>query len=65
MAVRNILIGDNNTEKLSDFGLARDITDTEVYFRTNQVINPCPIMYKVLLLRNGNFNSVILKKKFV
>ena len=37
MATRNILIGENNMAKISDFGLARDIKGIEEYAWKNHV----------------------------
>ena len=37
LAARNILIGEDNTAKVSDFGLARDIGGAEEYLRNNHV----------------------------
>ena len=36
MAARNILVGENQVCKISDFGLARDVNDG-IYMRTSQV----------------------------
>ncbi|CAB4029262.1 Fibroblast growth factor receptor 1 [Paramuricea clavata] len=37
LAARNILIGEDNTAKVSDFGLARNVSGAEEYIRNNQV----------------------------
>ena len=37
LATRNILIGENNVAKISDFGLARDIKEIEKYTWKNHV----------------------------
>ena len=37
LAARNVLIADNDTAKLSDFGLARDIKEGEEYVKSNRV----------------------------
>jgi endothelial-specific receptor tyrosine kinase len=37
LAARNILIGEDNMAKVSDFGLARDVGEDEEYIRNNQV----------------------------
>jgi serine/threonine protein kinase len=37
LAARNILIGGDNMAKVSDFGLARNISGAEEYIRNNQV----------------------------
>ena len=39
LAARNILIGADNTAKISDFGLARDIKEVEEYTQSNHVNN--------------------------
>ena len=36
MAARNILVGENQVCKISDFGLARDVNDG-IYVRSSQV----------------------------
>ena len=36
MAARNILVGENQVCKISDFGLALDVND-DIYVRTSQV----------------------------
>ena len=41
MATRNILIGEDNVARISDFGLARDAGGGEEYIRSNQVILHC------------------------
>ena len=38
LAARNILVGDNNTVKVADFGLARIIEDTEYTARQGQIM---------------------------
>ena len=42
LAARNVLIGENDTAKLGDFGLARDVKESEEYVRSNQVIKCYP-----------------------
>ena len=37
MAARNILVGENQVCKISDFGLARDVND-DIYVRSSQVV---------------------------
>jgi endothelial-specific receptor tyrosine kinase len=37
LAARNILLGEDNVAKVSDFGLARDAGNAEEYVRSNQV----------------------------
>ena len=37
MAARNILVGENQVCKISDFGLARDVRDG-IYMRASQVV---------------------------
>ena len=37
LAARNILIGEDNIAKVSDFGLARNVSGAEEYIRNNQV----------------------------
>ena len=37
LAARNILVGDDNTLKIADFGLARDVHQVDYYRKTTDV----------------------------
>ena len=37
LAARNILVGDDNTMKIADFGLARDVHQVDYYRKTTDV----------------------------
>ena len=37
LAARNILLAEDNTAKVADFGLARDVGGADEYIRNNQV----------------------------
>ena len=40
LAARNVLVHENFILKIADFGLARDITKTDVYFKTGSGVLP-------------------------
>ncbi|CAB4024252.1 tyrosine- kinase receptor Tie-1-like, partial [Paramuricea clavata] len=56
LAARNILIGEGNMAKVSDFGLARDISAAEEYIRNNQNLLPVKWMALENLL-HGRFTT--------
>ena len=41
LAARNILVGEDNTMKIADFGLARDIHQVDYYRKTTDVSVHC------------------------
>ncbi|CAB3992575.1 tyrosine- kinase receptor Tie-1-like [Paramuricea clavata] len=56
LAARNILIGEDNMAKVSDFGLARNISGAEEYIRNNQNLLPVKWMALENLL-HGRFTT--------
>ena len=40
MAARNVLVGEDYVMKIADFGLARDISKSELYVKTNSGVLP-------------------------
>ena len=38
MAARNVLVGDEDVCKITDFGMARDVWEEDIYVRTNEVL---------------------------
>ena len=38
MAARNVLVGDEDVCKITDFGMARDVWEEDIYVRTHEVL---------------------------
>ena len=59
MAARNILVGENQVCKISDFGLARDVNDG-IYMRTSQVAFSLKSFRAPIKGRNSNIYFFVL-----
>ena len=50
LAARNVLVGENETCKVTDFGMARDVQEQNIYERKTKV---CIVLETDLQYRNG------------
>ena len=57
LAARNVLVGENETCKVTDFGMARDVQEQNIYERKTKV---CIILETDLQSRNGTQSFAVI-----
>ena len=60
LAARNVLVGENETCKVTDFGMARDVQEQNIYERKTKV---CIILETDLHCRTGTQSFAVTRRK--